>query len=259
MSETAVAVTYSVEPSKMQLVACCPSVISSSTSPSGESTVRPPEIVVHTNSRPSAANAMPSGTWLSLSWQKVVTSPSSQRRTACAIDSVQYIRPRPSKAMPFGYTFGRSASISPPPSASSTNSLPVAGSAERQVVGTGQRVARDLRREQLDAAVRVDPLDAADRALVARAGDVASLGDIDRAVGAEHRAPRGAAGDRVDAHLAVLPDLHLAGVSVTEHHASVRHDHGALGEAEIRGEQGSFHRSRSFRAGEIGIARPKLV
>src|SRR6476619_616485 len=79
MSETAVAVTYSVEPSKMQLVACCPSVISSSTSPSGESTVRPPEIVVHTNSRPSAANAMPSGTWPSLSWQTVVPAENGVR------------------------------------------------------------------------------------------------------------------------------------------------------------------------------------
>ena len=47
ISPTLVAVTYSVGPSKMQLVACSSSEISSSTSPSGDSTVTPPEIVVH--------------------------------------------------------------------------------------------------------------------------------------------------------------------------------------------------------------------
>src|SRR5882762_7042753 len=51
----------------MQFVAHSSRKISSSTWPSGESTVRPPEIVVHTKARPSAAKAMPSGTWPSLS------------------------------------------------------------------------------------------------------------------------------------------------------------------------------------------------
>ena len=73
----------------MQFVACSPSEISSSTSPSAESTVTPPEIVVQTNARPSAANAIPSGTWPSESWQKVVAWPSSSRHTRWAADSVQ--------------------------------------------------------------------------------------------------------------------------------------------------------------------------
>ena len=73
----------------MQFVAHSSRKISSSTSPSGESTVRPPEIVVHTNARPSAAKAMPSGTWSSLSWANVVASPFSSRQTRWAIDSVQ--------------------------------------------------------------------------------------------------------------------------------------------------------------------------
>ena len=86
----------------MQFVACSPRLISSSTSPSGEITVTPPEIVVHTNSRPSAAIAMPSGTWPSESWQNVTGTPSSSRRMRCAADSVQYSRCSASKAIPFG-------------------------------------------------------------------------------------------------------------------------------------------------------------
>ena len=74
---------------KMQFVACSPSRISSRTSPSAEITVTPWETVVATNSRPSAANAMPSGTCSSESWQNVTGSPFSIRRTRCAIDSVQ--------------------------------------------------------------------------------------------------------------------------------------------------------------------------
>ena len=65
----------------MQLVACWPRLISSSTSPSGETTVTPPEMVVQTNARPSAANAIPSGTWPSESWHQVVASPFSSRQT----------------------------------------------------------------------------------------------------------------------------------------------------------------------------------
>ena len=89
MSGTLVAVTHRVGPSKMQLVACSPRWISCSISPSGVRIVRPSAVVLHTNSRPSAANAMPSGTWLSGSWQNVAGAPSSQRRTRCARDSVQ--------------------------------------------------------------------------------------------------------------------------------------------------------------------------
>jgi hypothetical protein len=74
----------------MQFVACSSRWISVSTAPPGEITVTPPEIVVATNSRPSAAKAMPSGTCPSDSWQNVSGSPrSSSRRTRCAIDSVQ--------------------------------------------------------------------------------------------------------------------------------------------------------------------------
>ena len=102
MSGTLVAVTYRAEPSKMQFVACSPRLISSSTAPSGEITVTPSEIVVHTNRRPSAANAMPSGTWVSGSWQNVTASPSSSRHTRCAADSVQYRRCCASNAIPFG-------------------------------------------------------------------------------------------------------------------------------------------------------------
>jgi hypothetical protein len=58
--------------------------------------------VVATNRRPSAANAMPSGTWLSGSWQNVTGFPPESRRTRCRIDSVPYSRGRASKAMPFG-------------------------------------------------------------------------------------------------------------------------------------------------------------
>ena len=73
----------------MQFVALLPIVISSSTSPSGESTVSPPDVVVQTKSRPSAAIAKPSGTCVSGSWQKTVGTPSSRRQTRCTIDSVQ--------------------------------------------------------------------------------------------------------------------------------------------------------------------------
>ena len=62
ISAERVAVTYSAPPSKAQLVACSPRLISVSTSPSGEITVTPWEMVVATNSPPSAAKAMPSGT-----------------------------------------------------------------------------------------------------------------------------------------------------------------------------------------------------
>ena len=120
MSATLVAVTYSVEPAKMQLVACSPRWISSSTSPSAESTVTPSEMVVHTNARPSAANAIPSGTCPSLSCAHTVALPSSSRQMRWAADSVQYMRSCSSKAIPFGYTSGRSISISPPPVASRT-------------------------------------------------------------------------------------------------------------------------------------------
>ena len=124
MSGTLVAVTYSAEPSNAQFVACSPRRISSSTWPSGETTVTPPETVVATKSRPSAAKAMPSGTWSSESWQNVTGSPSSRRQMRCAIDSVQYSRCRASKAIPFGYTSGRSSSISPAPDASTAKSRP---------------------------------------------------------------------------------------------------------------------------------------
>ncbi len=103
MSGTLVAVTYSAGPSKMQFVACSPRWISASTAPSGEITVTPPETVVATNSRPSAANAMPSGTCPSESWQNVSGSPRSpSRQTRCTMDSVQYSRPLVSKAIPLG-------------------------------------------------------------------------------------------------------------------------------------------------------------
>src|SRR5438046_3107328 len=134
----------------MQLVACWPRLISSSTSPSGETTVTPPEMVVQTNARPSAADAIPSGTWPSESGH---------------------------------------------------------------------------------------PLDAADRAGVVAAGDVAALGDVDRAGGAEQGAPRRTARECIRAERAVVPAAQLARVPVAEDDLAVRHDHGTLGKAQIGGEQ----------------------
>src|SRR6478609_4331314 len=152
MSETAVAVTYSVEPSKMQLVACWPSVISSSTSPSGESTVRPPEIVVHTNSRPSAANGMRHRL-------RPVHPALPVERDAVRID-VRPLGEHLAAAVPVEHEqlAGRGrrgprillrAGVREPEPAVGT---------EGQVVGPRQRVAGDLRGEQLDAAVRVHAL-----------------------------------------------------------------------------------------------------
>src|SRR6185312_154705 len=82
---------------------------------------------------------------------------------------------------------------------------------------------------------------AADRARVAAAGDVAALGDVDAAVGAEDRAPRRAARIGVRAERAVLPAAQLTGVPVAEDDAPVGHHDRALGEPEIGGEKRCVH------------------
>jgi len=102
--------------------------------------VTPPEIVVQTKNRPSAAMAMPSGTWLSDSWQNVTGSPLSIRMIRCAADSVQYSRCWASNAIPFGYTFGSSASISPLPCGSIANSRPGARTSNRKSCSTPDSV-----------------------------------------------------------------------------------------------------------------------
>ena len=129
--------------------------------------------------------------------------------------------------------------------------------AEGQVVGADQRVAGDARREQLDRPIGVDPLDAGHDTRLVAAGNRSALRDVDRAVGAEHRSPRRAAGVRVGIERAVLPAAQLAGVSVAEHDRPVAHDDGAFGEPEVRGEQRSIH-GRVLSARAPGCSHTRL-
>ena len=100
----------------------------------------------------------------------------------------------------------------------------------------------DLRREQLHRPVAIHALDPGYGAEIAAPGNVASLGDIDGPVAAEHRAPRRATRMREARHRAPVPSQQLADVTVAEDDGTVRHDDRPLREAEIRGEQCAFHR-----------------
>src|SRR5436305_15160517 len=95
----------------------------------------------------------------------------------------------------------------------------------------------DLGVEELDGAIAVDALDARDRARVAASRDVAALGDVDRAVRAEHRAPRRAAHRRERPDLAVGVDEELADIAVAEDEPAVPEHHRALRKAEAAAEK----------------------
>ena len=188
----------------------------------GESTVRPPEIVVHTNSRPSARTpCRPArGRRSAGRTSSPRRRPSGERRAPSTPSSTS--GPARRRRCRWGRRSGRSASISPPPFASSTNSLPVAGTAARGSCSVPESVnhsrpsgpkARSLGPASVWPAISEESSSTLPSGFTRwmpqialsspAAGDVAALGDVDRAVRSEHGAPRRAAGDRVNSQLAV--------------------------------------------------------
>ena len=165
-----VAVTYSVEPAKMQLVACSPRSISSSTSPSAESTVTPSEIVVQTNSAPVRGERHAVG---HVAVAELCEGRPPRRRRAGrrdgAIDSVQYMRAVRVEGDPVGVHLRplhqhlavvRRVEREQPARRGHVDARVLLGAGvgepqpavgpEGEVVGAGQGVAVDLGGEQLD-------------------------------------------------------------------------------------------------------------